>query len=126
MSRIVNIGEVRQRQGKRYINPKHIEWLHTFSCYVCGRRPVEVHHTLWPVKTSRGAGRRAGDDEAVPMCPEHHAQLHRAPKSWKIKYGEQERELMDELWGKSPFNPDNLETSQMEKSMDQKQAEREI
>ena len=105
MSRIINLGEVRQKQGKRLINLKHLEYVRTFACYVCNRRPVQAHHSLWPTKTTRGASRRAGDDETAPMCPKHHAQLHRAPQSWKIKYGEQERELIDKIWKKSPFNP---------------------
>ena len=104
MSQIAPMKPVRQREGKPYENRKHMEFVATFACWICGTRPVQVHHTLHPVKTKRGASRKAGDDETSPLCLECHEMAHRGPESFHRKWGAQEREVIDDLWARSPFN----------------------
>ena len=43
------------------------------GCAVCRRMgfegtPAEIHHK----KAGKGIGQRAGHDQAIPLCPEHH------------------------------------------------------
>tara|TARA_R100000781_G_C4068066_1_gene123492 strand:- start:490 stop:834 length:345 start_codon:yes stop_codon:yes gene_type:complete len=37
---------------------------------------VQAHHLLKPYDGMRGMGLKAGDNNAVPLCQLHHAQLH--------------------------------------------------
>ena len=93
MSRIVNLDEVRQRQGKRIVDKAHTDRLRLLGCCICGRRDggVQIHHLLAPDEksTSRGMGKRAGDDQAVPLCAECHRHAHSpgAQRSFERKYG---------------------------------------
>ena len=55
--------------------PSHTKWVRGHECAVAGRAPerpcwgrIEAHH----VRT-RGAG--GGDEQVVPLCQGHHAQL---------------------------------------------------
>lgn len=42
-------------------------------CLICGDDvTVEAHHPRFGV----GAGRKADDDDAVPLCGRHHRELH--------------------------------------------------
>lgn len=38
--------------------------------------PTQVHHLLKPADGKRGWSLRAGDDQVVPLCMYHHAELH--------------------------------------------------
>lgn len=38
--------------------------------------PTQVHHLLKPADGKRGWSLRAGDDQVVPLCMFHHAELH--------------------------------------------------
>ena len=89
MSRIVNLNEVRQREGKRLVNKNHLTFVARQGCSVCGKRPVEVHHLLHLPSgtTKRGMGRKAGDDYVVPLCPDCHRKAHSAPASFEMKHG---------------------------------------
>lgn len=101
MSRVVNIGEVRQREGDRLRSRHHLVFVATHGCAVCGRRPVQVHHLLhYTGGTKRAMGKRAGDDKTVPLCQEHHAAAHQAPASFETKYGLEA--TARHLWDTSP------------------------
>jgi hypothetical protein len=62
--------------GKQLKNAKHLEFVRTKSCCVCGKFGVEAHHLLKPWRGSRGMAMKAGDHNAIPLCPEHHRLLH--------------------------------------------------
>lgn len=75
-------------------NPKHLAWIASLPCCVCGARPVEVHH----IRDGQvGTGQRAGDDETIPLCPAHHRlgpdAFHSAPRSWEERFGTQREHL---------------------------------
>lgn len=55
--------------------PKHLAFVQSKPCMICGDRS-EAHHLLRPWHGWRGTGMKAGDMNAVPLCPEHHRQLH--------------------------------------------------
>lgn len=38
--------------------------------------PIQVHHLLKPSDGKRGWSLKAGDNEVIPLCMYHHAQLH--------------------------------------------------
>ena len=52
---------------------KHLEHLRGMPCMLC-RAPGEAHHLLRA--GGKGMGMKAGDDKCVPLCHDHHMQLH--------------------------------------------------
>jgi len=67
---------IRQRLGKRYENRKHLEYVSLLPCMICNGE-AQAHHLLRPWSGIRGTGRRAGDENVLPLCHEHHTALHR-------------------------------------------------
>ena len=60
---------------KRTNNKKHLEYVATFPCCICGQIEVQVHHLL-RADPKRGMGRRSGDEFVIPLCQRHHQGLH--------------------------------------------------
>ena len=68
--------------SKRVVNQKHLMWVRTLPCFIsksgflsCSG-PVQAHHLLKPSDGKRGWSLKAGDNEVIPLCQFHHAQLH--------------------------------------------------
>jgi hypothetical protein len=53
----------------------HREFVATQPCLVCGRRPSDAHHL--PFAQPRALGRKVSDEFTVPLCREHHEEVHR-------------------------------------------------
>jgi DNA recombination protein Rad52 len=53
---------------------RHLQFVATRPCLVCGRTPSQAHH----LKTAqpRALGRKSGDEWTVPLCAIHHRALH--------------------------------------------------
>tara|TARA_R100001510_G_scaffold48822_1_gene46844 strand:+ start:3358 stop:3741 length:384 start_codon:yes stop_codon:yes gene_type:complete len=86
--------------AKRYVNKKHLEYVHTLECCVLiyfrsqemmgnylsndGQSPcftsdsVQAHHLLKPYFSERGMSRKSGDADVIPLCMMCHTKLHRA------------------------------------------------
>tara|TARA_R100000951_G_scaffold77684_1_gene65561 strand:- start:156 stop:485 length:330 start_codon:yes stop_codon:yes gene_type:complete len=67
---------------KKIKNKKFLEYvsnqeccLSSYSTYPCNGN-VQAHHLLKPYEGARGMGMRSSDNNAVPLCYSHHAQLH--------------------------------------------------
>jgi hypothetical protein len=52
-------------------------------CLACRRYGVQVHHPIM----GRYSQRRAPDTDTLPLCWEHHEELHRHPARWRAQYG---------------------------------------
>ena len=89
------------RVPERVISPGHLQWVRGFPCTVaaifgpnaCNGR-VQSHH----VKT-RGAG--GGDDQVVPLCVLHHAQLDSpgwSSRRFEAVYGIDMKRIAAWLW----------------------------
>ena len=65
-----------QKPAKPIRDRKHIVFLSELPCCIpdCGYPSGPPHHLLRG--SNKCAGRKAGDDFALPMCPEHHHALH--------------------------------------------------
>ena len=72
------------------------------GCIVCKRlgyegTPAEIHHK----RAGRGIGNRAGNDQIIPLCPEHHrgkTGLHGLGTKGFVKhYGYDEDDLLAEV-----------------------------
>lgn len=72
----------KQKKKVRYENRKHLEYVATLPCmvgqagFMTHSGPIQVHHLLKPSDGKRGWGLKAGDDQVVPLCMFHHAELH--------------------------------------------------
>jgi hypothetical protein len=52
---------------KRPRNIPYMLWIKTLPCAVCGRNNSEAAHT-----GRRGLGKKAPDEQCIPLCPDHH------------------------------------------------------
>lgn len=62
--------------AERVKNLKHLKMVRALPCMLCRLEPCGVAHHLLRADPTRGMGRKAGDNWAVPLCPSHHDQLH--------------------------------------------------
>ncbi|EKP8507632.1 DUF968 domain-containing protein [Escherichia coli] len=74
----------------------------SLGCIVCknlgyGESPAEIHH----VRTGQGTAQRAGHQQTIPLCCQHHrvggygVAIHAGKKTWEKKYG-QEIDLLNQ------------------------------
>lgn len=94
---------------KRYANLKHLEYVRSLPCILCGNDyGVEAHHLLKPWRGSRGMSLKAGDDNVVPLCHNHHRKLHETGSEYKFFLNETGDENHGQfrarlLWLNSPY-----------------------
>lgn len=58
---------------RRIRDPKHLAWIRTQGCLICGGLS-QAHHLMTSQPSAMGL--KSGDDQAVPLCPAHHRELH--------------------------------------------------
>lgn len=66
------------RQPTVLRSPAHLAWCRTRRCIAEGQEclgRIEAHHVR--ENGNGGMGMKPGDDDAVPLCSYHHAELHR-------------------------------------------------
>jgi ERF superfamily/Protein of unknown function (DUF968) len=63
------IPKTRRRRSK-----KHLEFVASQPCRVCGRSPSDAHHLGFA--QPRALGRKVSDEFTVPLCRSHHRLLH--------------------------------------------------
>jgi len=69
--------------AKRFVDKEHLAWVRQQPClikqagfYSCKGGVVQAHHLLKPYTGERGMSLRAGDQNVIPLCLHHHAELH--------------------------------------------------
>jgi hypothetical protein len=62
------------RKTTRRRNKAHLAFVAAQPCLVCKRSPCDAHHLKFA--EPRALGRKVGDEFTVPLCREHHQQLH--------------------------------------------------
>jgi hypothetical protein len=60
---------------RRIRDRRHLEFITTQPCLVCGRHPCEAHHLRF--SQPRALGRRVSDEFTVSLCRIHHDEIHR-------------------------------------------------
>ena len=63
------------RKPVRARNKAHLIFVAGHPCLVCQRSPCDAHHIKFA--EPRALGRKVSDEFAVPLCREHHTELHR-------------------------------------------------
>ena len=93
---------------QRQEDPQHLDALRRFGCWACredglGRVDAEPHHPRTGGKEGPGAGQKAPDSEAIPLCRRHHNEqhpdslsIHRNPIEFRARYGT-EAEIRDRV-----------------------------
>lgn len=86
--------------GKR--SPAHRAWVRGHACSVpgCTDMPIECAHIRRA--NNSGTGFKPSDAFTVSLCKEHHAESHRAEKTFERKYGLDLMALAQEFYLKSP------------------------
>jgi ERF superfamily len=56
-------------------NKAHLAFVAARACLICKRSPCDAHHLKFA--QPRSLGRKVSDEFTVPLCREHHQQLHR-------------------------------------------------
>ena len=56
-------------------NKTHLAFVAAQACLICQRSPCDAHHLRFA--QPRSLGRKVSDEFTVPLCREHHQQLHR-------------------------------------------------
>lgn len=72
---------------KRWESEKYTQWVKTQPCVCCGRQADDPHHIIGYGQGKMGG--KAHDIFTLPLCREHHNELHKNVESWEDKYGSQ-------------------------------------
>jgi hypothetical protein len=86
------------RKPTRRRNKAHLAFVAAQPCLVCRRLPCDAHHLRFA--EPRALGRKVSDEFTVPLCREHHHQLHRNGNemAWWANLRIAPIEVARELW----------------------------
>ena len=84
--------EVRRR------NKAHLSFVAAQPCLVCQRSPCDAHHLKFA--QPRTLGRKVSDEFTVPLCRDHHRDLHRYgnEQAWWSNVSVEPLEVAKDLW----------------------------
>ena len=79
-------------------NKAHLAFVAAQPCIVCRRSPCDAHHLKFA--QPRSLGRKVSDEFTVPLCRDHHLQLHRHGNeaAWWANLKIAPQEMAKELW----------------------------
>lgn len=72
---------------RRWVNEKYTRWVKTQPCICCNKQADDPHHLIG--HGQGGMGTKAHDLFVIPLCREHHDELHADPVAFESKYGDQ-------------------------------------
>lgn len=86
------------RKPMRHRNKTHLAFVGAQPCLVCQRSPCDAHHLKFA--QPRSLGRKVSDEFTVPLCREHHFDLHRQGNemAWWTNLQIAPLETARELW----------------------------
>lgn len=64
---------------RRFKSKPFLQWIHELGCTINNERcggPIQAHHLLKPWAGGRGMGMKADDRNVIPLCMNHHSELH--------------------------------------------------
>jgi len=88
--------------GKR--SKAHLVFVASQPCLICQRTPCDAHHLKFA--QPKALGRKVGDEFTVPVCRDHHHELHRHGNeaAWWANLHIAAANIAKELWQKSPIH----------------------
>ena len=72
---------------RRWENEKYTRWVKSQQCMCCNNPADDPHHLIG--HGQGGMGTKAHDLFVIPLCREHHDELHASPVAFEAKYGDQ-------------------------------------
>ena len=88
-------------EPKRHRDKAHLRFVGSHPCLVCGRQPSDAHHLRFA--QPRALGMKVSDEFTVPLCREHHRQMHHAGNelAWWHNLSIKPLPVAQQLWAKS-------------------------
>lgn len=88
-------------EPKRHRDKTHLRFVGSHPCLVCGRQPSDAHHLRFA--QPRALGMKVSDEFTVPLCREHHRQLHHAGNeiAWWHNLSIKPLPIAEALWTES-------------------------
>ena len=71
----------------RWVCEKYTQWVKKQPCVCCGAQADDPHHLIG--HGQGGTATKAHDIFTIPLCRQHHDELHRDPRGWAKRYGSQ-------------------------------------
>lgn len=71
----------------RWENLKYLQWVKSRPCVCCGARADDPHHIIG--HGQGGMGTKAHDLLTIPLCRQHHNELHLDMVAWEREHGSQ-------------------------------------
>jgi ERF superfamily len=62
-------------EPRRVRDRDHVKYVAKQPCLICGRQPADAHHLRFT--QSQALGRKVSDEFTVPLCRDHHREVHR-------------------------------------------------
>ena len=86
------------RKEVRRRNKAHLAFVAAQPCLVCQRSPCDAHHLKFA--QPRSIGRKVSDEFTVPLCRDHHYDLHRHgnEQAWWANASIEPTEAARDLW----------------------------
>jgi hypothetical protein len=106
----------------RLRDKRHREFVAAQPCLVCGRKPSDAHHLRFA--QPRALGRKVSDEFTVPLCREHHGEVHRRGNEarWWKDAGMDALAIARDLWAQTrsdgPYSPGREPANGLNKTMD--------
>jgi len=100
-------------EPKRLRDKAHLRFVASQPCLVCKRQPCDPHHLRFA--QPRALGLKVSDEFTVPLCRDHHQQLHQTGNevAWWHDLDIKPLEIAKDLWNKSHVTP-AIENTQSE------------
>jgi hypothetical protein len=94
------------RKSLRRRNKAHLAFVAAQPCLVCQRSPCDAHHLKFA--QPRALGRKVSDEFTVPLCRDHHHELHRHGNemAWWANLQIAPIETATELWAATLLQAD--------------------
>lgn len=88
-------------EPKRLRDKAHLRFVASQPCLICGRQPSDPHHLRFA--QPRALGLKVSDEFTVPLCRDHHQQLHQAGNeaAWWHDLDIKPLEIAKGLWEES-------------------------
>jgi hypothetical protein len=103
-STVETVSPIRKEVRRR--NKAHLAFVGAQACLVCQRLPCDAHHLKFA--QPRSLGRKVSDEFTVPLCRDHHRDLHRYGNevAWWANLQIAPTEVAKDLWQKTLLAPE--------------------
>ena len=97
-------------EPKRLRDKRHLKFVASQPCLICGREPSDPHHLRFA--QPRAIGLKVSDEFTVPLCRTHHRQLHQTGNevAWWEKMNIEPLKIAEQLWQQTHLKPNDAES----------------